>query len=323
MKNEISSNLLPVGFYDLLFDEAELNHKNIGIALDVFFAAGYRLIKPTLVEFERSLSHNSNSCRSENYFRIVDVISGKNLALRSDITAQISRLLATRFKSEKLPLKLCYVGDVLQVENDDLYADRQQTQLGLELIGDDAEKFNFEVIETLLFALQKITETAAQKKFLIEFSSLNFLEIFLDEIEKDENRRADLCDAIMKKNLSLIKKFANENADLISNIVVSNRDPKKLFSEIKSAIKSERIVVILQKKLTEFEKISAFIAENFPQIEVRFDLFGDHKSSYTYDISFDIFYGNFPYAIARGGSYEINNMKATGATIYMNHLRKI
>ena len=135
----MQKQLLPVGFYDLLFDEAEKNHENINTALGGFLKAGYRLVKTPLVEFE----DNFSSEQMKNSFRATDVISGKNLIFRNDITLQISRLLATRLKEEKLPLKLCYVGDVLCAKSENLYADRQQTQVGVELIGCDKEKSNF------------------------------------------------------------------------------------------------------------------------------------------------------------------------------------
>lgn len=49
-----SKKLLPVGFYDLIFEEAYQNHNNINLALDNFFNSGFKLIKTPLVEFEES-----------------------------------------------------------------------------------------------------------------------------------------------------------------------------------------------------------------------------------------------------------------------------
>jgi len=184
----MQKQLLPVGFYDLLFDEAEKNHENINNALATFLEAGYRLVKTPLVEFE----DNFSSEEAKNSFRATDVISGKNLIFRNDITLQISRLLATRLSEEKLPLKLCYVGDVLCAKSDNLYADRQQTQVGVEIIGCDEEKSNLEIIETLLAALKKLS----MKNLLIEFSLPNFLGIFLDEISAE--KKAELREAVMK-----------------------------------------------------------------------------------------------------------------------------
>jgi ATP phosphoribosyltransferase regulatory subunit len=301
--------LLPVGFYDLLFDEAEKSHNNINRVLEAFLKAGYRLIKTPLVEFE----NNFSAASVENSFRATDVISGKNLIFRNDITLQISRLLSTRLADEKFPLKLCYVGDVLYAKSENLYADRQQTQVGVEIIGCDEEKSNFEIIEILLLVLKKI----ADKNLLIEFSLPDFLEIFLAEISAE--KKEELRNAIMKKNISAIKKLTGKNSGIISKIMLSNHDLENLIKEISAKIKSKRIIEELQKA----QKISEFLQKNFPQIEVRFDLFGDHKSSYHHGISFDVFCGDFSYPIACGGRYKIGKLNAVGATIYMNRLRKV
>ncbi|MDX2083542.1 MAG: ATP phosphoribosyltransferase regulatory subunit [Rickettsiales bacterium] len=301
--------LLPVGFYDLLFEEAEKNHENINSALAMFLKASYRLIKTPLVEFE----DNFHSAEIANSFRSVDVISGKDLIFRNDITPQISRLLASRLKNEKLPLKLCYVGDVLCKKNNDLYADRQQTQVGAEIIGCDLEESNYEIIEILLSVLKKLTD----KNLLIEFSLPNFLEVFLNEIGEKNN--AELIAAIKQKNISLIKKFANKNAEIITKIALSNQNLKNLALEIFGKINSQKITF----EINRAQKIAEFLQKNFPQIKVCFDLFGDDKTSYHRDIAFDVFADNFSYAIARGGRYKINDLDAIGATIYMNFLRKI
>jgi len=305
----MQKQLLPVGFYDLLFDEAEKNHENINNALATFLEAGYRLVKTPLVEFE----DNFSSEEAKNSFRATDVISGKNLIFRNDITLQISRLLATRLSEEKLPLKLCYVGDVLCAKSDNLYADRQQTQVGVEIIGCDEEKSNLEIIETLLAALKKLS----MKNLLIEFSLPNFLGIFLDEISAE--KKAELREAVMKKNLSAIRNFAGKNAEIVSKIATSNDSLENLIQEISAQIKSEKIAEELKKA----QKISDFLQKNFSEISVRFDLFGDHESSYHSGIAFDVFSGDFSYPIARGGRYKIENSNAVGATIYMNRLRKL
>jgi ATP phosphoribosyltransferase regulatory subunit len=305
----MKTKLLPVGFYDLLFDEAQKTHQNINALLEIFFSREYKLIKTPLVEFEENFAPQEVT----NSFRATDIISGKNLVFRSDITLQIARLLSTRLGSQHTPLKLCYVGDVLCAKSENLYADRQQTQVGVEIIDCDQEKSNFEIIEISLAALQKLS----LKNLLIEFSLPDFLGIFLAEISAQKNE--ELAAAILQKNLSAIKNLAAENAEIISKIALQNDNLENLAAEILQKFSSEKV----SKELQRAQKISQFLREKFSSVEVRFDLFGDHKSSYHQEISFDVFCGNFPYAIARGGRYKINNRNAVGATIYMNALRKI
>lgn len=288
----MEQKLLPVGFYDLLFDEAKKNHDNINKILSAFFAQKYRLIKTPLIEFEENFSRQE----TQNSFHLNDIISGKNMILRNDITPQISRLLATRLRQENLPLKICYAGDILCAKSEELYADRQQTQVGFEIIGCDKKQSNLEVIKLLLSALKEIEVT----DLLIEFSLPGFLEKFLSENHIENSK--ELRDAIMKKNLSTIRALAGNKADLLIKITLNNE--------------------ISSPDLALVEETSQFLSENFPEVKVRFDLFGDHNTSNYHEIYFDVFSKNFSYPIARGGRYKINDLNSVGATIYMNRLRK-
>jgi len=304
-----SENLLPVGFYDLLFDEAEETHRKINLTIDAFLKDKYRLVKTPLLEF----ADNFQPSEIKGSFLVSDVISGKNLVLRNDITLQLSRLLATRLKNNKLPLKLCYVGDVLLTKSAELYADRQSTQVGVEIIGSNQEKSDLEIITTILKILPKIS----LKNLLIEFSLPNFAQLFMQDL-KIANK-AELLLAIREKNISAIKKFAGKNADLINEIVLSNDNLILLSKKILQKTKSPKIILELEKA----KKIANFITKNFPNVRFCCDLFGDNNTSYYQDIAFDIFCENFSYPIVRGGRYKINGLDAVGATIYMNYLRKI
>lgn len=304
----MAKQLLPVGFYDLLFDEAEKNRKNVNTALDVFLENKYRLVKTPLVEFE----DNFEASEIGNSFRAIDVISGKNVVFRNDVTLQISRLVATRLKQEQLPLKLCYSGDVLCAKSADLHADRQQTQAGIEIIGTDCEKSEIEVISVLLAALNKLDA----KDLLIEFSLPDFLDIFLAEI--GEENSIELRAAIMQKNLTAIKDLAKNNSEIIAKIAFLNSDLAGLAKETLAKTNSTKIV----EQLNKAQKIAEFLQQKFAGISTRFDLFGDHSASYHSGVSFDVFCGDFSYPIACGGRYKINTTDAVGATIYMNRLLK-
>ncbi|MBM3579618.1 MAG: hypothetical protein FJX34_02450 [Alphaproteobacteria bacterium] len=289
--------LLPVGFYDLLFDEAQKSYDNINKILAGFLAADYRLIKTPLVEFEE----NFLETEIKDSFRLTDVISGKNLILRNDITPQISRLLVTRLSQEELPLRICYAGDVLCAKNSELYADRQQTQVGLEIIGCDKQESNFEVIELSLSSLERL----GVKDLLIEFSFPDFLEKFLEKFGLTDS--SELRSAILKKNISEIRKLLGSNSGKLVQALLHN-DSLEFLSGV---------------ELDLAQKISEFLRKKFPQLKLGFDLFGDHESGYHNEISFDIFSKNFPYPITRGGRYKLNNFDAVGATIYLNYLQRI
>jgi hypothetical protein len=73
------------------------------------------------------------------------------------------------------------------------------------------------------------------------------------------------------------------------------------------------------------QEIDLFLQNNFHYLTRSYDIFGDNHFDYHKNIAFDIFCPHFNYAIAKGGCYQVQNSleMAVGATIYVNHLKKI
>jgi ATP phosphoribosyltransferase regulatory subunit len=311
MKNK--KKLLPLGFYELAGDEAKRNYEYTKNTLESFMNDEYQLIKTSLVEF----TENYNKVNLENTFKFIDNISGKNLFFRDDITLQISKYISCNYDEINVPLKLCYYGDVICLNSDEIYRERQQTQVGCEIIGSNDINSCFEVIKSTLIALEKINIIDLN----ISISLPDFLKKFLENINLEN--KDQLKEAIINKRISDIKILAQNHQDLISEIVLKNNDFENLAKKIRASFNSEDIAKILDKG----RKLMIFLQKNFEKIKFNFDLFGDNKFSYHNNIAFDIFASDFRYPIAKGGCYsiEFDNKKidAVGSTIYINFLRKI
>ena len=305
--------LLPLGFYDLDTSEAKKNYEYTKLTLESFMASDYELIKTSLVEFEEYYDER----KLNNTFKFVDNISGKNLFFRDDITTQISKYISSHGNEFKIPIKLCYYGDVICVNSDEIYRERQQTQVGCEIIGSKDIKSCFEVIKDTLIALDKIKINDLN----ISISLPDFLEIFLKNIEVED--KDNLRDAIINKRISDIKVLAKEHNELISEIVLENSNFENLDAKIRDKFSTPEIIA----NLNNAKELMIFLQKNFKEIKFNFDLFGDNKFSYHTKIAFDIFAGDFRYPIAKGGCYLIEcldkKIDAVGSTIYVNFLRKI
>lgn len=305
--------LLPLGFYDLDTSEAKKNYEYTKLTLESFMASDYELIKTSLVEFEEYYDER----KLNNTFKFVDNISGKNLFFRDDITTQISKYISSHDNEFKIPIKLCYYGDVICVNSDEIYRERQQTQVGCEIIGSKDIKSCFEVIKDTLIALDKIKINDLN----ISISLPDFLEIFLKNIEVED--KDNLRDAIINKRISDIKVLTKEHNELISEIVLENSNFENLDTKIRNKFSTPEIIA----NLNNAKELMIFLQKNFKEIKFNFDLFGDNKFSYHTKIAFDIFAGDFRYPIAKGGCYLIEcldkKIDAVGSTIYVNFLRKI
>ena len=89
--------MLPSGLTDLLAPQAEQDARAVETVLSCFASFGYQRIKPPLVEFEQTLlADGLGAALAEQTFRLLDPISRRMMALRSDMTAQIARIAGTR-----------------------------------------------------------------------------------------------------------------------------------------------------------------------------------------------------------------------------------
>ena len=75
--NQLNKKLMPIGFYDLIFAEAENNHRQVNDIIDYFMGQGYRLIKPSLVEFANQYLQDNKNSKSENLLYFTDLFSGE------------------------------------------------------------------------------------------------------------------------------------------------------------------------------------------------------------------------------------------------------
>ena len=63
----MSTNLLPPGFKDEIFDEASLEHKYKNLIINLFQSNGYELVKPPLIEYLNSKNNKNTFIIKEKY----------------------------------------------------------------------------------------------------------------------------------------------------------------------------------------------------------------------------------------------------------------
>lgn len=143
----------------MLPPQAEAEARLIRDLTDAFAAWGYERVSTPLVEFETSLVGRLGAERARDMFRFMDPVSRETLGLRTDMTAQVARVATTRLGHWPRPLRLSYAGSVVRVRGSQLRADRQFTQAGIELIGDDGVEAVAETIALLVRALAAVGVT--------------------------------------------------------------------------------------------------------------------------------------------------------------------
>jgi ATP phosphoribosyltransferase regulatory subunit len=155
MDRTADAGLLPQGLRDILPPDAAFEAAVVERLLAAFAARGYDRVKPPLLEFEDGFLRSAGADVARQTFRLMDPVSHRMLALRSDITPQVARIAATRFRRAPRPLRLSYAGQVLQVSGSQLRPERQFGQAGVELIGAATPMAE---AETVLLAVEALGE---------------------------------------------------------------------------------------------------------------------------------------------------------------------
>ena len=151
-----SQTLLPEGLRDDLPPWPAYEAALTGRLMDCFARHGYARVAPPLVEFEASLLSAAGERQAAAMFRVLDPLSGRMMAMRSDMTLQIARIAATRLAARPRPLRLSYSGHVLRVAGTQLRPARQFRQAGVELIGAEGLTADLEIIGLAAGALGEL-----------------------------------------------------------------------------------------------------------------------------------------------------------------------
>lgn len=143
------SAVLPTGVAALLFESARRRREAEERLVARLRSAGYsEVILPILDYLEPYEALLTPATRGELY-RFVDR-DGEMLALRSDFTPMLARLLAPRLSSLELPLQLFYRGDVVRYQEERAGRAREFYQLGAELLGLAGERAERQVLRLFL-----------------------------------------------------------------------------------------------------------------------------------------------------------------------------
>ncbi len=146
-----------------------------------FAEAGYEPVETPVLE-ERDLLRDTDGA-GEGTFRLFDA-DGRCLMLRPDVTLPVARLVATRLRGTRGPLRLRYNAPVFR-ESDPLRGEaRQFTQLGIELIDDAGPDADAEV----LLLMARSLEAAGLSGYVVALGTVRPLEALLATSGLDEGR---------------------------------------------------------------------------------------------------------------------------------------
>lgn len=308
----IPPDLLPEGFRDRLPPQAEVAARVSRAMIDVLASYGYARVAPAMAEFESVLAKHSGDAVRNQHLRFTDPVSGHTLALRGDITVQVGRIATTRMKDAPRPLRLAYHGQVLRLRAKQLRPERELTQLGAELVGNDSVAAACEIVGVAIDAL----EAAGVKDITIDFTLPDLVERLA---EKALPLAADKIDAVRSE---LDMKDAGGLSALGADAYLPLLAATGPFTEAVEKLRAIDAGGALASRIRALEAIAGNIAG---RANVTLDPTERHGFEYQSWFGFTIFAKGYSAALGRGGTYYIDRADgpselATGFSLYPDPL---
>jgi ATP phosphoribosyltransferase regulatory subunit len=177
------SHRIPPGTRDILPAEMRELRRLQGALSSVFERYGYGEVATPTIEYDEVLARGDERGAPVAY-RFFDA-DGELLALRTDMTVPIARLVATRLASEEPPFRLSYFANAYRAVRPQRGQMREFTQAGVELVGPEAPDGTAEVVEVLSAAL----DAAGLTRALIGLGDADLYRQLLAELDVPSERR--------------------------------------------------------------------------------------------------------------------------------------
>jgi ATP phosphoribosyltransferase regulatory subunit len=309
--------LLPVGLYDLLPPEAEIEAAVTARLMGVLASHGYERVKPPLVEFEETLFSGAGSAMASDTFRTMDPMSHRMVGVRADITPQVARIATIRLSHKQRPLRLSYAEQVLRVKGSQMRPERQVGQVGAELIGAPGPAADVEAIAVAGEALAAVAVPALS----VDLTLPTLVPAIADAYGITGDRAAALRVALDRKDAAAVADLAGEAGALLARLVAAAGTASATRAALdrldlpeRARLERDRLGIVLDG-----------LAAAVPALKVTVDPVENRGFEYHTGISFTFFARGDPALgplgeLGRGGRYEAGDPAApepaTGFSLY-------
>jgi ATP phosphoribosyltransferase regulatory subunit len=287
--------LLPEAIEDLLPAEAAQVEMLRRRLLDEFAVHGYQLVAPPLLEFAEALLSGSGADLNLRTFKLVDQLSGRTLAVRADITPQVSRIDA-HLLNRKGVTRLCYCGSVLHARPADLLATREPLQLGAELYGHAGLEADHEIIGLLARVLQ----LAGLPSRRIDLGHVGIFRALTSGIELAPGVGQQLFAALQAKDVPALQ-------ELTAGLPEAARAGLLVLPELYGG---DEVLATAAQRLPAMPAIAQALADlrrladELSDLPLSFDLADLRGYHYHSGVVFAAYCDDSPAAIALGGRYD-------------------
>ena len=185
---------IPSGTRDVLPDEMrELRAITEGIR-EVFTGRGYGEVSTPALEYEEVLVRG-DAAAADPAYKLFDE-HGAVLALRSDMTIPLARVVASRYPTAEPPLRFCYFAHAYRSVQPQRGQPREMLQAGIELVGAPGPEGTAEALTVLCEAL----EAAGLENWRIGLGDASLYPRLLDRVGVPEGARPQILHELVTRD---------------------------------------------------------------------------------------------------------------------------
>ncbi|WP_459480831.1 ATP phosphoribosyltransferase regulatory subunit [Clostridium saccharoperbutylacetonicum] len=293
-------NMLPEGTRDLILNECIIKRKLERDIDNLFEKWGYKEVITPTVEFYETFNHDSQTLKEEDMYKFFDN-RGRILVLRPDMTIPIARVVQTKLKDVKFPIKLRYTSNVFRVHESLGGKRNEYTDCGVEFIGLENKKSDLEILVLALEALKKL----GLSDFKLEIGNIGIFNGAFNDLKINVEDKEIIANFIEEKNLKNLE-------DYLGNLEIKE-EYKKFFNKLPWLFGDKQIISEAKKLAFNNEIIEnlKYLEELYNQLEelgygesVTFDLGMVPRLNYYTGIIFRGYGEGLGNTLLRGGRYD-------------------
>lgn len=300
-----SAPLLPSGLMDVLPPMAMQEFGLIHHLLKSFRGFGYQPVIPPLMEYEEALLSGQGSATSHHVFRVMDPLAHRMLALRADMTSQITRIATHQLAGVKRPLRLCYAGYTLRTTPEALETRRQHTQVGIERYGSADDAALAEIISLAVHALK----TAGLGAMTLDIHYPSILAPLLDAASE----KGAVIEAVKRKDSAKLVALGEPQ---IAALVAASGTASEVLGQLGGMTHPT-----ITKAVVEVTALVAALERRKLPARITLDLVDMSGYGYYAGAGFALFLNQPALELGRGGAYRTPaGEAAVGFTLYANDM---
>lgn len=266
--------------------------------LDLFRVHGYQLVIPPLLEYLESLTTGAGHDLDLATFKVVDLLSGRLMGVRADITPQAARIDAHLLNRQGVT-RLCYAGSVLRTRPDGLAQTRQPLQIGAELFGHAGIESDIEIQELLVNGLQAVGMRALQ----LDYSHVGIFRCLAKRGGMAKSLEQELLAALQSKDKTALRTLTASLDDAeVRRALLALTDLNGGVEVLQAAAECLPQYAEINQALQDLRRISQQLAGL--DVEISFDLAELRGYHYHSGLVFAAYAQGYAGPLAQGGRYD-------------------